>query len=178
MDKLLLLIPTLSCTIFDFYRVMRPQGRITRFLFYFAEAGRPASWFAGQTMKKLTDMAEYSGRGRVTPSAVILAKRESHDQGQGGALSLPGRTNGGIPARSARMTAGFENACRYPGRTNGGIPARSARMTAENRGRGRAIVSTVILAKRGSHGQGLCSALSLPGWNQRWDSSVACAPSE
>ena len=66
MDKLLLLIPTLSYTIFDFYRVMRPQGRITRFLFYFAEAGRPASWFAGQTMKKLTDMAEYSGRGRAS----------------------------------------------------------------------------------------------------------------
>ena len=115
MDKLLLLIPTLSCTIFDFYRVMRPQGRITRFLFYFAEAGRPASWFAGQTMKDLPDMAEYSGRGRVTPSAVILAKRGSPGQGLSGAVSLPVQTNRGIPARSARMTAGFENACRYHG---------------------------------------------------------------
>ena len=31
------------------------------------------------------------------------------------------RTIGGIPARSARMTAEFENACRYHGRTNRGI---------------------------------------------------------
>ena len=85
MDKLLLLIPTLSCTIFDFYRVMRPQGRITRFLFYFA------------------DMAEYSGRGRASH----LAKRGSHGQGRCSALSLPVQTNRGIPARSARMTAGF-----------------------------------------------------------------------
>ena len=107
MDKLLLLIPTLSCTIFDFYRVMRPQGRITRFLFYFAEAGRPASWFAGQTMKKLTDMADTVDAGGLTISAVILAKRGSHGQGLGGTLSLPVQTNSGIPARSARMTAEF-----------------------------------------------------------------------
>ena len=70
MDKLLLLIPTLSCTIFDFYRVMRPQGRITRFLFYFAEAGRPASWFAGQTMKKLTDMADTVDAGGLKVSVI------------------------------------------------------------------------------------------------------------
>ena len=35
---------------------------------------------------------------------------ESHGQGLGGALSLPVQTNRGIPAQSARMTAGFENA--------------------------------------------------------------------
>ena len=33
----------------------------------------------------------------------------------------PGATNGGIPARSARMTAEFEKARRYPGATNQGI---------------------------------------------------------
>ena len=46
-------------------------------------------------------------------------------------------------------------------------------MTAENRGRGRVIVSTVILAKRGSPGQGQGSAVSLPWHNQRGDCVVA-----
>ena len=45
--------------------------------------------------------------------------------------------------------------CRYPGRTIEGIPARSARMTAEFERR-----------------------KSLPASKQRWDSSVADAPSE
>ena len=143
MDKLLLLIPTLSCTIFDFYRVMRPQGRITRFLFYFAEAGRPASWFAGQTMKNLTDMADTvdAGGSRPPPSssrsgdptvrgwAVRCRYLGGTIQGILRSLTLPlndvqifehlchyiGGTNRGIPARSARMTAAFENACRYHG---------------------------------------------------------------
>ena len=107
MDKLLLLIPTLSYTIFDFYRVMRPQGRITRFLFYFAEAGRPASWFAGQTMKKLTDMAEYSGRGRVTPFAVILAKRGSPKEGQGSMTPWTRRLKASVIQRGAPAPRGI-----------------------------------------------------------------------
>ena len=45
------------------------------------------------------------GRGRVALSTVILAKRGSPGQGHGSTLSLPVQTNGGIPARSARMTA-------------------------------------------------------------------------
>ena len=53
-----------------------------------------------------------SGRGRVTPSAVILAKRGSPGQGLSSALSLPVQTNRGIPARSARMTADLGSACR------------------------------------------------------------------
>ena len=42
-----------------------------------------------------------------------------------------------------------------------------------NSGRGRVALSTVILAQRGSPMEGLGSALSLPWWNHRWDSSPA-----
>ena len=43
-------------------------------------------------------------------------------------------------------------------------------MTAENRGRGRVVVSTVILAKRGSPKEGHGSTLLLLSRNQRGDS--------
>ena len=81
---------------------------------------------------------------------------ESHGQGLSSALSLPVQTNRGIlrsltlPLNDVQKTVDA-----------GGLPT-----------------SAVILAKRGSHGQGLCSALSLPGWNHLGDSSVAYAPSE
>ena len=78
------------------------------------------------------------------------------------------------PVESPRQGQGGTRA--LPVQTNRGIPARSARMTAENRGRRRVIVSTVILAKRGSHGQGLGGALSLPVRNHPGDSSVASLP--
>ena len=62
-----------------------------------------------------------SGRGGVALSSVILAKRGSPTQGRAVRRRFPGATNGGIPARSARMTAEFEKARRYPGATNQGI---------------------------------------------------------
>ena len=62
-----------------------------------------------------------SGRGRVTITTVILAQLGSPKKGRGSTLSFPGRTIWGISARSARMTAYFQNRCHSPGRTNGGI---------------------------------------------------------
>ena len=85
---------------------MRPQGRITRFLFYFAEAGRPASWFAGQTMKKLTDMADTVDAGGLKVSVIQRPQAvESPGQGLGGALSLPGWNH---PGDSSVAYAGSE----------------------------------------------------------------------
>ena len=44
-------------------------------------------------------------------------------------------------------------------------------MTAENRGRGRVTISVIQRPQAvESHGQGLGSTLSLPGWNQPGDS--------
>ena len=63
----------------------------------------------------------HRGRGRVVVSTVILAKRGSPKEGHGSTLSLPSATIGGIPARSARMTAEFESRHRYHGRTIWGI---------------------------------------------------------
>ena len=78
------------------------------------------------------------------------------------------------------MVRGRAVRCRYRGGTNGGIPARSARMTCisvsapqgavVHCGRARVALFSVILAKRGSPGQGQGSTLLLPWWNQRGDS--------
>ena len=84
MDKLLLLIPTLSCTIFDFLPGDETSGSYHPVSFLFCGSGTSRFMVCRANHEKAYGHGGYSGRGRVTPSAVILAKRGSPKEGQGG----------------------------------------------------------------------------------------------
>ena len=148
MDKLLLLIPTLSYTIFDFLPGDETSGSYHPVSFLFCGSGTSRFMVCRANHEKAYGHGGYSGRGR--------AEGFRHSEG---CASTPWNPT----------VRGWAVRRRYPVGTNGGIPARSARMTAENRGRGRVTLSAVILAKRGSRGQGLGG---MTPWTRRLKASV------